>query len=129
MARFPGGEPATTSPESAPMEHGGDTDPGAEVLGIGGDGERGLGSGLEQDVVDHGLVLPGNVSDGDWQREDEVEVPDLEEIGLAFGQPLARRRALAFWAVSVAATLEGDDGVAPRCGNARSPTSPSTGRG
>ena len=82
------------------------------MFGIGGDGERGLGRRLEQHVVDHGLVLPGDVGDRGGKREDEVEVADLKEIGLAFGQPFARCGALAFWAVSVAATVEGDDGVA-----------------
>ena len=37
------------------VQHGGDADPGAEVLGIGGDRERGLGRRLEQEVVDHRL--------------------------------------------------------------------------
>ena len=45
------------------VEHGGDADLGAEVFGIGGDGEHGVGRGLEQQVVDHGLVLVGDVGD------------------------------------------------------------------
>ncbi len=32
------------------MEHRGETDAGAEVLGVGGDGDQGLGGGLEQDA-------------------------------------------------------------------------------
>ena len=40
-----------------------DADAGAEMLGIGGDRERGLGRGLEQQIVDHGLVLVGDVGD------------------------------------------------------------------
>ncbi len=32
-------------------------DAGAEILGVAGDGDQGLGGGLEQDVVDHGFVL------------------------------------------------------------------------
>jgi hypothetical protein len=37
------------------MQHGGDADPGAQMPGIGGDGERGLGGGLEQQVINHRL--------------------------------------------------------------------------
>jgi hypothetical protein len=36
---------------------------GAQVFGIGGGGEHGVGRGLEQQVVDHGLVLVGDVGD------------------------------------------------------------------
>ena len=56
------------------MEHGGDADSGAEMLWIGGDGDQRLGGCLEQDVVDHGLVLIGDVGDCRRQREDDVEV-------------------------------------------------------
>jgi hypothetical protein len=47
---------------------------GAEMFGIGRDGDHGLGGGLEQDVVDHGLVLIGDVGDFARQREHDVEV-------------------------------------------------------
>ena len=56
------------------VEHGGDADPGAEMLGIGRDRERGLGRGLEQQIVDHGLVLVGDIGDRSRQREHDVEV-------------------------------------------------------
>src|SRR5215468_6512699 len=45
------------------MEDGKDADAGAEVLGIGRDGDDGLGRGLEQDVVDRSLVVVGDVGD------------------------------------------------------------------
>ena len=38
------------------VEHRGEADAGAEMLGIGGDGDQGLGGGLEQDVVDTALL-------------------------------------------------------------------------
>ena len=60
------------------MEDGEDTDTGAKVFGIGRDGDHGLGRGLEQDVVDHGLVVVGDVSDLSWQREHDVEVRDRQ---------------------------------------------------
>ena len=39
------------------VQHRDEANAGAEMLGIGRDGERGLGRGLEQQIVDHGLVL------------------------------------------------------------------------
>ena len=45
------------------VQHRGDADPRAEMLGIGRDGDERLGRGLEQDAVDDGLVLVGDVAD------------------------------------------------------------------
>jgi hypothetical protein len=56
------------------VEHGGEADAGAEVLGVGGNGDERLGRGLEQNVVDHGLVLVGDVADRRRQGEYDVEV-------------------------------------------------------
>ena len=39
------------------VQHGGEADAGAEMLGIGGDGRQRLGRRLEQQIVDGGLVL------------------------------------------------------------------------
>jgi hypothetical protein len=41
-----------------------ETDLGAEVFGIGGDGAECGGRGLEQQVVKHGLVLQSQAGDG-----------------------------------------------------------------
>ena len=71
------------------VQHGGDADAGAEMLGIGRDREHGLGRRLEQQVVDHGLVLIGDVSNGRRQREDDVIVRHRQQLGFAFGQPFA----------------------------------------
>ena len=68
------------------MEDGGDADAGAEVLGIGRDCEHGLGRGLEQQVVDDGLVLVGDIGDRCRQREHDVEVAPP-----ATARPHARR--------------------------------------
>ena len=45
------------------VEHGGEPDAGAEVLGVGGDGDQGLGGGFEQQVIDDGLIVIGDVGD------------------------------------------------------------------
>ena len=94
------------------VEHGGDADAGAEMLGIGGDGQQRLGRRVEQQVVDHRLVLVGDGGDRGRQREDDVEVADRQQIGLARGEPVPRRRALALRAVPVAAGVVGDPAVA-----------------
>ena len=93
------------------MQHRHEADAGAEMLGIGGDRERGLRRGFEQQVVDHRLVLIGDVGDLRRQRVHHMKVRHRQEIGLALGQPLAGRRALALGAMPVAAAVVGDDGV------------------
>ncbi len=85
------------------VKHRGDADAGAEVLGIGRDGGHGLGRGREQDVVDRGLVLIGDVGDGRRQREHHMEVRHRQQIGLARGEPFLGGGALALRAMPVAA--------------------------
>jgi len=87
------------------MEDGGGAGAGTEVLGIGGDGEQCLGRGAEQQVVDHRLVLIGDWGDLGRQGEDQVEVPDRQQVGLAGGEPVLGRCALALGAVAVAARV------------------------
>ena len=68
-------------------------------------------SGLEQDVVNHGLVLIGDVADRFGQSEDHVEVGHLQQLGLACLQPVLGGRSLALRAMAVAAGVVGDLGV------------------
>ena len=84
------------------VEHGGGADVGAQMPGIGSDGEQRLGRSAEQQVVDHCLVLVGDWSDLGWQREDQMEIADRQQIGFAGGEPVLRRRALALGAMAVA---------------------------
>src|SRR5215472_10077191 len=56
------------------MEHGGKPDAGAEVLGVGRDGDQGLGGGFEQQVIDDRLVVIGDVGDRSRQGEDDMEI-------------------------------------------------------
>ena len=85
------------------VEHGGDADARAQMLGVRRDRHHRLGRGPEQQIVDDRLVLPGNVGDLGRQREDDMEVADWQQVGLAFGQPDAGSGALALRAVPVAA--------------------------
>jgi hypothetical protein len=94
------------------VQHGGDSDPGAEMLRIRRDPQHGLRRRLEQQIVDDGLVLERDVGNLRRQREDDVEVSDRQQIGLALGEPRAGGRTLALWAVPVAAAVVGDALVA-----------------
>ena len=60
------------------VQHRGGADPGAEVVGIGGDGEQRLGRSAEQQVVDYRLVLVSDRSDLGRQGEDQMEVADRQ---------------------------------------------------
>src|SRR6202171_6403139 len=78
------------------------------MLGVGGDGEQSLGSNVEQQAIDHGLVLIGEVGDRRRQRKDHMVVLDRQQIGLARVEPALGRAALALWAVPVATGVVGD---------------------
>ena len=58
------------------VEDGEAADLGTQVLGIGGDRAQGGGHGLEQQVVDHRLVLQRQAGDGFRQSEDHVKIDD-----------------------------------------------------
>ena len=90
------------------VEHGGEADARAQMLGVGGDGGQRLGGGPEQEVVDGGLVLERDRADRRRQGEDDMIGGDRQEFGLALGEPLPRRRALTLRAVAVAAGIVGD---------------------
>ena len=69
---------------SPSMEHGGDADPCAQVPGIGRDRQHRLGRRVEQQVIDRGLVVKRDVRNLGRQGEDNVEVPDRQQICLTF---------------------------------------------
>jgi hypothetical protein len=90
------------------VQHGGEPDAGAEVLGVGRDGDEGLGGGFKQQVIDDRLVLIGDVGDRSRQGKDDMEIGHRQQFGVAVGQPLLGRGGLALWAVPVAAGVVGD---------------------
>jgi hypothetical protein len=83
-------------------------------LSRGGYRDQRLGRGLEQDAVDRGLVVVGNLGDRRRQREDPVIVGHRQQLGLAIGQPFLRCRTLALWAVAIAARVIGNARVRTR---------------
>jgi hypothetical protein len=56
------------------MEHGDETDLGAEMASVGSDCAQRLGCGLEQDGVDRCLVLESDFGGCSRQCEDEMEI-------------------------------------------------------
>jgi len=94
------------------VKHGGGTDTSAKMLRIGSDGEQRFGRRAEQQVIDDCLVLVSDWGDLGGQCENDVEIADRQQIGLAGRQPIRRRRALTFWAMAVAARVVSDAAVA-----------------
>ena len=90
------------------MQHGGDAQACAETLRISGDGEQGLGRGLEQQIVDHRLVLVSDVADRCRQGKHEMVVIYRQEVSLAVLQPAPGRTALTLRTVAVATGVVGD---------------------
>ncbi len=56
------------------MQHGDEADSRAKMFGIRPDDQHRLGGSLEQQIVDHRLILIGDVRDGLGQSEHLVEV-------------------------------------------------------
>jgi hypothetical protein len=90
------------------MEDGGHAELSAEMLGVGRDGGERLRRAAEQDGIDDGLVLEGDLSGGRRHGEDDVEIRHGKEFGLSLGEPLRTRRALALWAMPIATGVVGD---------------------
>ena len=90
------------------VQHQRRADAGPQVLGIGSDGEQGFGGNVEQQTVDHGLVLIGDGGDRRRQREDYVVVLHRQQIGLSRLEPALCRTGLALRAMAIAAGVVGD---------------------
>jgi hypothetical protein len=82
-------------------------DLGAQMLGVRGDRAQRLGRRLEQKVVDHRLVVEGDLGGRRGQGEDDVEVLRGEQVGLPIGEPVRSREALTLRAMAVAAGVVG----------------------
>jgi hypothetical protein len=93
------------------VEHGGDADAGVEMLWIGGNGEQCLRRCAEQQVVDHRLILVRDRGDLGRQGEDQVEIANRQQVNLAGGEPVLRRRAVALWTKAVAAGIVSNPAV------------------
>ena len=81
-------------------------DGGAEVCGIGGDGEQSFRSGLKQNGVNLPRVLKRQSADLLRKREHDVEVRNRQELRLPLGEPLGSGRGLALWAAPIPTRVE-----------------------
>ena len=90
------------------MEHGGDTDPRAQMLWVSSDSHHGLGGCLEQQIIDQRLVSKSDGGDLGRKSEHDMEVAHRQQIGFARLQPCACGGPLALGAMPVAAGVVGD---------------------
>ena len=90
------------------MEHTEEADLRAQVAGIASDLKQGCGAGLEEQAVDHALVLEREGSEFTRQGEDEVHVADGQQFPFACLEPAQTRVRLASWTMPVTARVIGD---------------------
>ena len=90
------------------MKHRRDANPGAEVLWVRRDLDYRVRARTHQQIVDLPFVLIRDVSNGFGQREDEVEIPHGQQLGLARRQPCLGSTGLAFGAMAITARIVGD---------------------
>jgi hypothetical protein len=83
------------------------TDLGAEMAWIGGDGGKRLGRAAEQDCIDGGLVLEGDLARWRRQGENDMEVRYRQQFGLSGGEPLETHQPLALRAMAVTTGVVG----------------------
>ncbi len=86
----------------------GHSDPGTQMLRTGGDGQQRPGGCREQEAVDRGFVLIGNVGNERRQREDHMEVLHRQQVRGPRLHPLPRCGPLALRAMAIAARVVGD---------------------
>ena len=90
------------------MEYRRDANPGVEVLWVMGNLDHRVRADAHQQIVDLPFVLIRDVSNGFGQREDEVEIPHRQQLGLACRQPGFGCPGLTFGAVPVATGVIGN---------------------
>src|SRR3984893_12832387 len=90
------------------MEHRHEADPRAQMFGIGGDLQEGLGRGAKEHAVNNPLVLEGHGRDHLRQREDDVKVLDRQQLASAVFEPRRAGWALALCAMAIAAGTRRD---------------------
>src|SRR5262245_38992928 len=90
------------------VQHQGGADLRTEVLRVSGDGSEGVGGDIEQQAIDHRLVVPGDGADGRRQREHDVVVLNGEEVVAACVEPASGSIGLTLGAMAVAAGVVGN---------------------
>lgn len=86
---------------SPSVQHGEESDFGAEVFGIGGDLEEGLSRSTKQQAVEQSLILQCQRGQDMGQGEYDMIVRNRQQFGRALGQPALSCCRLALWAVAI----------------------------
>jgi len=84
------------------VQDGEDRRAGAEVAGIGGEGEQGLGGGAQERVVHRSLVRAGHRAEGVGQGKRNQEVGAGQETRAVAIEPASRLLAVALGTVPIA---------------------------
>src|SRR5260370_32544768 len=81
------------------------------MFGVCGNFHQGFGGGAKEYAVNYPLVLEGQGSNHLGQREDDVKVPDRQQLSGALFEPRRACCALALRAMAIAAGAIGDPAV------------------
>ena len=90
------------------VQDGEEADLGAEVAGVGGDRAQRLGDGAEEQSVDDGLVLRGDLGDSRGHGEDDVEILGGQQVRPTSFEPLGARQRLTGRTVAIATRVVPD---------------------
>jgi hypothetical protein len=90
------------------MEHGEETDLGAQMFRVSGDLQQGLGSCPKEQVIDDSLVLQRQKTELFRQSEDNMEIAHWQEFLSTRLHPLGSGCSLAFWTMTITARVVGD---------------------
>ena len=77
------------------MQNRKEADRGAQMLGVGGNGEQRFGNSAEENAINHFFVEKGDFGDLFGQSENDVEVLDRQQFGMPACEPLRPRHTLA----------------------------------
>ena len=90
------------------VEHRDQSNLRAEMLRIGGHRAQAVSGGPHEKVIDHRLVLEGDLGQQCRQREDDMEIGNRQQLGFASLQPFGTGQVLALRTVTIAARVVGD---------------------
>ena len=93
------------------VKNGQEADLATQRSWIGSKGLERRGDGVEQDAIDYGLIVEGDLGDLGRHGEHDVEIGYRQQIGLTIGQPSFASRALALGAMPIAAAVERHAGM------------------
>src|SRR5262249_25937126 len=93
------------------MEHAEKADLCTKMMGIAGDLEQGLGTGVKQQAVDHALVLQGERRQFPRQGEDSMHVAGRQQFAFPRLKPVQAGGGLALGTVTVTTRVVRDGGM------------------